>query len=114
MPDDVLRVPLELKGFRFVRVGQLESFVRFLLNTVPGSYKPDPDLGCRSPYFSPEYSSDLKTDVHARIIEQFERYLGVNVQVTISDEVETLTAFHTCRLSGRLPNGERFSLKWEI
>ncbi|MFH2055927.1 MAG: hypothetical protein ABIJ61_08215, partial [bacterium] len=65
-------------------------------------------------YFSPEYTSDLKNDVHGRIIEQFERYLGISVQVTVSDEVETMTAFHTCKISGRLPNGERFSMKWEI
>ena len=112
--DEALKVPLELKKFRFARIGQLESFVRFLLNTVPGSYKPDPDLGCRSPYFTPEYSHDIKNDVHGRIVEQFERYLGITVHVTVSDEVQTVTAFHTCRIVGRLPNGERFNMSWEI
>jgi hypothetical protein len=117
MPEEILRVPIEFKDCRFARAGETEGFVRFMLNTVPGSYEPDPDFGCRSPYFAPEYCNsldDLKNDIRNRLLDQFERYLNVTVHVEISERVEPITAFFTCRISGRMPSGERLSLKWEI
>jgi hypothetical protein len=114
MAEETLRVPIELVDCQFVRTAKSEEFARFLLNTVPGSYRPDPELGCRSPYFTPEYSSDLKNDIRNHILGQFQRYMGITVNVTVSEKVETVTAFCTCHVSGRVGTGEKFSLRWEV
>jgi hypothetical protein len=114
MADEALRVPIELVDCRFTRSLKSEEFARFLLNTVPGSYKPDPELGCRSPYFTPEYTDDLKNDIRNRVLDQFQRYMGITVNVAISERIQTVTAFCTCHVSGRAANGEKFSLSWEV
>jgi hypothetical protein len=115
MADEALRVPIEIRDCRFLRSGRVDEFARFLVETEQGSYRPDPEFGCRSPYFTPEYSNDLKTEVRNHVLEQFRRYLGVTVNVTISDKVEhTITATFTCRVYGTSRDGQRFDLSWEI
>lgn len=114
MADEALRVPIEINNCQFTRTSKSEEFARFLLSTVPGSYLPDPELGCRSPYFTPEYSSDLKNDLRNHVLDQFQRYMGIAVNVTISEQVETVTAYFTCKVSGRSKSGDKFSLSWEV
>jgi len=115
MADEALRVPIEIKDCRFLRSDRADEFARFLVETELGSYRPDPELGCRSPYFTPEYSNDLKTEVRNHVLEQFRRYMGVMVNVTISDKVEqNITATFTCRVYGTARDGQRFDLSWEI
>ncbi|MCK4857598.1 MAG: hypothetical protein KAT58_06505 [candidate division Zixibacteria bacterium] len=107
-------MPIELKNCRFSRTTEVEGFARFLLQTVPGSYQPDAELGCRSPYFAPEYYSDPKSEIRNYIIDQFQRYMGITVNVTISEQVESITSFFACRITGTASDGERFALRWEI
>jgi hypothetical protein len=115
MADEALRVPIEIKDCRFLRSGRAEEFARFLLETEQGSFRPDPEFGCRSPYFSPEYATDLKTEVRNHVLEQFRRYMGIAVNVTISDKVEqNIVATFTCRVYGTSKDGQRFDLSWEI
>ena len=114
MPDEALRVPLQLKDCRFLRTQRCEEFARFLLETELGSYRPDPSFGCRSPYFTPEYADDLRTEVRNHIIDQFRRYMGINVNVAISENVVSPTATFKCMVSGTGAKGQRFDLSWEI
>ncbi len=115
MADEALRVPIEIRECRFLRSGRAEEFARFLVETEVGSYRPDPEFGCRSPYFTLEFSDDLKTEVRNHVLEQFRRYMGITVSVTFSDKVERNTnATFTCRVYGTARDGRRFDLSWEI
>jgi hypothetical protein len=114
MPDEALRMPMQLRDCRFIRTTQCDEFARFLLETEQGSYRPDPDFGCRSSYFTPEHTDDLRTVVRNHILDQFRRYMGITVNVAISDNVSSPTASFKCIVSGTGAKGNRFDLSWEI
>jgi hypothetical protein len=114
MANEAIRIPLELRDARYVRTGGLVEFARFLLETEQGSYRPDPQFGCRSPFFTPEYYDDLKVEVRNHVLDQFKRYLGMVVNVSISENVTSPTATFVCRVSGTGPGNQRFDLSWEI
>jgi hypothetical protein len=114
MANEALRVPLELRECRFVRSGGAVEFARFLLETELGSYRPDPQFGCRSPYFAPEFSEELKVEVRNHVLAQFQKYMGIVVNVMISENVTVPTATFVCRVSGTAPGNQRFDLSWEI
>jgi hypothetical protein len=114
MAREAIRIPVELKGSQFVRSASTVEFARFLLETEIGSYDPDPDFGCRSSHFTPEYEDDLRVTVRNHLIEQFRRYMGINVNVLISDNVESPLANFACQISGTDTLGNRFKLTWEI
>ena len=114
MAKEALRVPVELKGNQFVRSTATVEFARFLLETELGSFEPDPEFGCRSPYFTPNHIDDLRVTVRNHVIEQFRRYMGLNVNVLISENVESPLASFACQISGTDNFGNRFKLTWEI
>ncbi|MCC6961818.1 MAG: hypothetical protein IT585_01055 [candidate division Zixibacteria bacterium] len=114
MANEAVRVPIELRDNRFVRTTGIAEFARFLLETELGSYRPDPEFGCRSPQFTPEYYDDLKVEVRNHVLRQFRQYLGLVVNVSISDNVSTPTATFVCRVTGTGPGNQRFDLSWEI
>ncbi len=114
MANEALRVPIELKGSQFVRSTSTVEFARFLLETELGSYEPDLEFGCRSPYFTPEYTEDLRVTVRNHVIEQFRRYMGLDVNVLISENVQSAVATFACEITGTDNRGERFKLIWEI
>lgn len=114
MANDAIRVPVEIKGSQFVRSSSTVEFARFLLETEIGSYEPDPEFGCRSPYFTPNYTDDLRVTVRNHVIEQFRRYMGLNVNVLISENVESPLASFACEITGTDHHGQRFKLSWEI
>ncbi len=114
MANEAIRTPVELRETRFVRTGGVAEFARFLLETELGSYRPDPEFGCRSSLFTPEHHDDLKVEVRNHVLAQFRRYLGLVVNVAISDNVSSPTATFVCRVSGTGPGNQRFDLSWEI
>ncbi len=114
MASEAIRVPYELKGCQFVRSTSTVEFARFLLETEIGSYEPDPEFGCRSPYFTPNHVDDLRVTVRNHIIDQFRRYMGINVNVLISENVESPLANFACQVTGTDVLGNRFKLTWEI
>ncbi len=114
MAGEIIRIPAELRDTRFVRTVGVAEFARFLLETELGSFRPDPEFGCRSPLFTPEHHDDLRVAVRNHVLEQFRRYMGLNVQVSISENVTQPTASFVCRVSGVGPGNQRFDLAWEI
>ena len=114
MADEALRIPVELKEIRFVRSNSTVEFARFLLETELGSYRPDPEFGCRSPYFTPEYTEDIRVAVRNHVLEQFRRYMGITVNVAISENVTQPTATLVLRVTGTDLHGHRFALSWEV
>ena len=114
MANEFIRIPMEVRDVRLVRTNGVAEFARFLLETEVGSYEPDPEFGCRSPYFTPEFSDDLKVLVRNHVLNQFRKYMGLTVNVAISDNVSSPTATFVCRVTGSGPGNERFDLSWEI
>lgn len=114
MANEALRVPIELKDCRFRRSESIVEFGRLLLQTEPGSYRPDPEFGCRVSTLKVDYSDDPIRDIRNHIQDQFERYLGLVVKVDVSQAVHSPAAQYHCTVLGLIPGGERFQLNWEF
>jgi phage baseplate assembly protein W len=114
MDDSPLSVPLEIKKEGFARNGSIAEFARFLLSTEPGSFRPDPEFGCRLSLHHVSDSEDPVRDLRDHVTAQFHRYLGLEVKVEVSVRVENVWAQYHCTVTGITPSKERFQVSWEF